>query len=176
VSSRLVNDSRYWAEQMGREIVARASQKVPHPAIAPNIWFDIVSADETGVNVQVHVDTSEEKGSPFARAFEYGSGLRATRAETSPKQEGSRGFIIIRPKNAPQLIFAGTNEWEGLTIRVPPMGGGVVHHPGVAPQPYLHPAIEAVRIKYKRLMRKGLMDSIKLTFTRDFWNSGAPIG
>lgn len=81
---------------------------------------------------------------PEARAFEYGSGLRAKR--------GPQATYIIAPKNVPKLIFQGTNEWTGQTIVVPPMGGGVVHHPGVAPRPFLHPAVQENRKKIKAML------------------------
>jgi hypothetical protein len=81
---------------------------------------------------------------PEARAFEYGSGLRAKR--------GERNYITIAPRNVPKLIFQGTNEWLGKTIVVPPMGGGVVHHPGVAPRPFLAPAVQDNRARIKEML------------------------
>jgi hypothetical protein len=81
---------------------------------------------------------------PEARAYEYGSGLRAKR--------GEKDYIIIAPKNVPKLIFQGTNEWTGQTIVVPPMGGGVVHHPGVAPRPFLTPAVQENKERIKQLL------------------------
>ena len=32
------------------------------------------------------------------------------------------------------------------------MGGGVVHHPGVAPRPFLHPAVQENRKKIKAML------------------------
>ena len=177
MSSPLVNEAHYWAEQMGSEIVARAQQRDPTGGkIAPNISYKIDSVTEERVSLSIGVDVSPGKGSPFAAAFEYGSGIRSTKSSTSPQQEGSRGYIIIRPKKSPWLVFEGTNAWKGQVIVVPPLGGGVVHHPGIEAQPYLKPSIEAVRIKFKRMMAKGLMDSIKMTIKKEFYSGAEMIG
>ena len=90
----------------------------------------------------------DKKIAPEARAFEYGSGLHAKR--------GAQAKYIIAPKNVPKMIFQGTNAWLGQTIVVPPMGGGVVHHPGVAPRPFLTPAIQENRAKIKENAKKNM--------------------
>jgi hypothetical protein len=88
----------------------------------------------------------DRKIAPEARAFEYGSGLHARR--------GKKDYITIAPKNVPKLIFQGTNEWAGQTIVVPPMGGGVVHHPGVEARPFLVPAVQENRARIKEMLGK----------------------
>jgi hypothetical protein len=91
----------------------------------------------SGLSINVEVNLRPGYA-PYARAFERGSGQYDIR--------GSR-YIIIKPRFAPALAFMGTHEWKGQLVVVPPMGGGVVHHPGVAPRPFLKPAV-----KYNRTM------------------------
>jgi hypothetical protein len=99
---------------------------------------------------------------PEALAFERGSGIHGPSGEK----------YIIAPVNAPALVFPGTHEWEGQTIVAPPMGGGVVHHPGVAARPYLHPANEAVKPMAMAALKQAFRDTIKLTI-REAWNPNA---
>lgn len=56
--------------------------------------------------------------------------------------EGSQPHDIV-PRNAPALVFF----WEkiGQVVSFPPWGGGVVHHPGNAPNRFLVRALEAAR-------------------------------
>jgi hypothetical protein len=100
--------------------------------IPPSTSISAVKEYADGLSINVEVDLSPGHA-PSARAFERGSGIHATR--------GERGYILIKPKYAPALVFPGTNAWKGMTVIVPPMGGGVVHHPGVAPRPFLAPAV-----------------------------------
>lgn len=75
----------------------------------------------------------------MARAFEYGSGEHATR--------GNVGKYIILPKNVPNLAFMGTNEFAGHLVKTP-----VVMHPGVAPRPFLVPAVQENKERIKQML------------------------
>jgi hypothetical protein len=92
---------------------------------------------------------------PEALAFEQGSGIHGPTGET----------YEITPKNADALSFPGTHEWAGQTIVT-----SIVHHPGVAARPFLHPANEAVRPVAMAMLKQAFGDSIRLSI-REAWNS-----
>ncbi len=76
---------------------------------------------------------------PEAAAFEYGSGLHATKEPPH--------LIPIAAKNAPNLVFwwaKGGKLFVGPRL---PIG-----HPGVEAKPYLHPAIDEHRDEMKRTL------------------------
>ena len=123
---------------------------------------------QSGLGIYVKVDLSV---APMGRAFEYGSGIHSTHVTTSPRQEGVGGYIDITPKNAQALRFAGTHDWAGQTIIVPPMGHGVVHHPGVAPRPYLAPAIQENRDRIKAILSQAVRTSISRTIRSSWYHS-----
>jgi hypothetical protein len=93
---------------------------------------------------------------PEALAFERGSGIHGPTGEK----------YIIAAKNAPFLAFMGTHEFEGQLIQIP-----LVHHPGVAARPFLHPANEAVRPMAMEMLKQAVGNAVKLTF-REAWNRG----
>jgi len=80
---------------------------------------------------------------PEAPAYEWGSGLHDTK--------GSPHFIDIYATNVPNLIFEGTNEFEGQIIRVPH-----VNHPGVAPKPFIAPALD----KHRAALKKAVTEEV----------------
>jgi len=97
--------------------------------------------------IEVGGTAFNEHGQPvniakMARAFEYGSGERARR-----KGPHGIGKYIITPTNAPNLAFMGTNESAGHLVKTP-----IVHHPGVAPHPFLAPAVQENRAEIKQMM------------------------
>ena len=104
----------------------------------------------------VWVDISEKTGAPEARAFEYGSGERAT--------IGSQQSYIIRPKNAKSLAFHWvypsplgrkyiTPESEDVVLQS-------VQHPGVEARPYLRPAVEKHKAEIKKILGKAFKDAV----------------
>jgi hypothetical protein len=109
---------------------------------------------------------------PEALAFERGSGIHGPTGEK---------YDIV-PKNAGALVFMGThghgNEYS-LYNRSTKAGMGeqnivitpIVHHPGVAARPYLHPANEAVRPMAMEMLKQAVGDAVKLTF-KEAWNRG----
>ena len=90
---------------------------------------------------------------PEAHAFEHGSGIHGETGET----------YIIQAVNAPFLVFPGTHEWEGQTIRIP-----IVHHPGVGAKPFLNPAVEANRAQAIEMLKQAVGSSVKMTI-REAW-------
>jgi hypothetical protein len=101
------------------------------------------------------------KLAPEARAFEYGSGIHSTKGAPEP--------YPILPRNGGSLVFPGTHQWEGQTIVVPPMGGGVVMHPGVAPRPFLTPAVQENRERIRELLGSNIRQYIG-TVIRTSWS------
>ena len=162
-----------------RAVIVEAGNLVARSARSRAAWStkirNAISLSEVtewknGLGIYVRVDLTK---APEARAFEKGSGLHSTSSVASKHQEGPGGFIIIRPVNAKALIFQGTHAWEGMTIRVPPMGGGVVHHPGVAPRPFLKPAIDANRERIRDILRKAVRTSVSKTIRTAWYHSEA---
>jgi hypothetical protein len=119
-----------------------------------------------GVSISISVgkyalDPRGKSLSGMARAFEYGSGVHSTKRapETYP----------ILPRNGGSLVFQGTHQWEGQLVVVPPMGGGVVMHPGVAPRPFLHPAVEENKERIRELLGSNIRQYIG-TVIRTSWS------
>ncbi len=81
-------------------------------------------------------------------AFEHGSGLHDPR--------GAR-LIEINAINKPFLVFEGTNKYEGQLVKVKQ-----VHHPGVAPRPFLEPAKLRHREEIKERIKEKV--GVKLRF------------
>lgn len=98
------------------------------------------------VSVRIILDTNV---APEAPAYEWGSGLHSTRS--SPR------FIEINAVNAPNLIFMGTNAWEGQLIVIPQ-----VNHPGVKPRPFLKPAIDKHRAALKQAVREEVNKNLRI--------------
>lgn len=96
------------------------------------------------VSVNIILDT---KIAPEAPAYEYGSGLHGKNPH----------YIDINATNAPNLIFMGTNEWEGQLIQVPH-----VNHPGVKARPYLKPAIQKHRPALKEAVREEVNKKLRI--------------
>lgn len=88
------------------------------------------------------------KTSRAGMAFEHGSGIH------DPKHPH---YIDIDAKNVPNLIFEGTNEFEGQIIRTPH-----VDHPGVAPKPFLQPAKDKHRQEIKRKIAEEVGRNMRL--------------
>jgi hypothetical protein len=160
-----------------RAVIVEAANLIARSARARVAWStkirNAISISEvvewqSGLGIYVKVDLSQ---APEARAFEYGSGLRATRQTPSPRQEGAGGFIIIAPRNAQSLVFPGTHAWQGMTIQVPPMGGGVVHHPGVSSRPYIKPATDENRPRIREILRKAVRTSVSQTIRTSWYHS-----
>lgn len=122
--------------------------------------------DRNGVvSIEVTVGKGDKDLSGMAKAFEYGSGIHATR--------GKKGKYLIQPKNKRALwfpypspkVFPGTmtyikNGQFGVTTLE-------VRHPGVAPRPFLAPAIESTKKKaipdLQLAIKKNLTDSLRAT-------------
>lgn len=115
-----------------------------------------------GLGIYIKVDLSV---APEARAFEFGSGIHATRATLSPQQIGPKGKILITGN--PFLVFPGTHQWEGQTIVTP-----VVRHPGVEARPFLYPAVTENRARIREILGTRVRRSIHDTIRKSWYHSG----
>lgn len=113
--------------------------------------------------------TVDLKVAPMARAFEFGSGLHATKADPEKykiapkKDDGALKFPIERwpnyepPPNVRFAVFPGA-------ISLKPY----VMHPGVEARPYLQPAVNVQLSKEKgrfsRLIKRGILEHLSVRF------------
>ena len=101
------------------------------------------TASVTKGTLSINIETTKA-----GMAFEHGSGIH------DPKHPH---FIPIDAKNAPVLVFEGTNGLEGQIIMTPH-----VNHPGVAPRPFLQPAKDKHREEIKRKLAEEAGKNIRL--------------
>lgn len=110
------------------------------------IKLGVVREAKQTVSVSIIFDTSV---APEAPAYEWGSGLYSTKE--SPR------FIDINAVNAPNLVFMGTHEFEGILVQVPH-----VNHPGVKPKPFLAPAVAKHRAALKQAVREEVNKNLRI--------------
>ena len=126
--------------------------------------------------------TATKKKKPFARAYEYGSGIRSRSVKTSPHQQGSRGFIRIAPKRKKVLAFfwdkvdANTpagKKFLGVSTKTGKALFNFVDHPGVEAvnngKGYLAPAIAKIRrTMINKELPKDVRKAVLGTFRKSF--------
>ena len=104
------------------------------------------------------------KDAPMARAFEYGSGERATKGEAidypiEAKNASALSFLWKYPSPLGRKYLITEDEHVKFKR---------IMHPGVAPRPYLRPAIDNYRPTLKarlaKAMKRGLLDGIHVEF------------
>lgn len=101
------------------------------------------TASVTKGTVSINISTTKA-----GMAFEHGSGIH------DPQHPH---YIDIDAKNVPNLIFEGTNAFEGQIIVTPH-----VNHPGVAPRPFIQPAKDKHRDEIKRKLAEEAGTNIRL--------------
>lgn len=146
IGSKIVNDAK-----------ANASWSTTIPGA---IRLGTVMPGAAGFVIEIKVDLNEKTGEPQAAAFELGSGIHATRGpkgkyKISPRNKFALAIPFDRWRNfkppiigGPKMIGEGD---QGLLLRF-------VEHPGVAPRPFIAPAITAniPEIKSRLLKAFGL--------------------
>lgn len=131
-------------------IAKRVRAKAAEIAKSKNV--PLKSANEIGLPAPTTTKTRTTVSlslSPKLAAFEWGSGIHATR--------GARGKYPITPKNKKALSFAGTNEFAGQQIVTQ-----LVMHPGVEKRAFLEPAKRATRKQNLEDIRKTNLANTKL--------------
>lgn len=130
--------------KMVRSARSIAAQKRAGNSAKAIVLSPVREADKT-VTVRILLKT---KVAPEAPAYEWGSGLH---------DKDNPHFIDINAVNVPNLMFEGTNEWEGQLIRVPH-----VNHPGVKARPYIKPAVEKHRAELKKAVREEVNKNLRV--------------
>lgn len=126
-------------------IVERAKKNASWSERIPNaISRDPAIKTDTGYEVSIKIDASEDGPAPHAAAFEYGSGLRGSERDyyLIEPREGNTKLVIPRSR-WPKYVEDQDDEHAG--IYRDPIILSWVWHPGVKPRPYLKPAIDAER-------------------------------
>lgn len=134
------------ADKIVRSARSIAAQKRAGKS-AKAIKLSTVREANKTISVSIILDTDI---APEAPAYEWGSGLHDTK--------GSPHFIDIYATNVPNLIFEGTNEWEGQLIRVPH-----VNHPGVKAKPFIKPAVDKHRAALKQAVREEVNKNLRIS-------------
>lgn len=105
--------------------------------IPKSIKVGTVQATQMTASINILVDT---RIAPQAMVFEKGA---------------KRHFIAAR--NAPLLVFEGTNAFAGQIIKVES-----VNHPGMAKRPFIQPAKESTKEKNKQDLREAVGRNMRL--------------
>jgi hypothetical protein len=120
--------------------------------------------NENGVySIDVVVDTNEDTGAPEAVAFEYGSGIHATRGKAGK-------YLIVPRKQGGKLVFPLSRwpKWVPEGAAQPDKSGlfhlSSVMHPGVAPRPLIGDAVrrgkQSLRSKLISVVSKAIRESV----------------
>ncbi len=136
-----------------KDVMSREIDAVNAPSkIKKHISVGTAQQKGNQLSIDVVIDTSKD-AAPMAPAYEWGSGEHATRGKTGeypiPKEQTGVKFPKERwpqyepPPSAPDFFFFTQ-----------------IMHPGVAPRPYIAPAIQESRQKMKEILGKNFKASI----------------
>ena len=124
-----------------------------YPAeIARNIRIDDAKTEYNNSYIDVIIDMGEG-AAPMAAAFEWGSGVHATR--------GKAGTYSIDPKNSSALSIP-RNRWPNYKPPpdIDPVKISHVDHPGIAKKPYIEPSLNESLPEIKKIIVRDLKTSI----------------
>ena len=132
-------------------IAKRVRARAAEIAKAKNV--PLRTANEIGIpapkvtqsQIQINITIS-----PKLAAFEWGSGIHASK--------GTPSKYPISVKNAPFLVFPGTNDFEGILVN----WRKTIAHPGVAARPFLSPAKQQTRQQNLEDIRKANLANMRL--------------
>jgi len=158
-SSRLnlINDSAMVAGAM--KLYNAIRKFAPYKRIKDSVFISRIEGKGTSRFISVGINTNPATGAPFARAFDTGSGIHATR--------GKRGKYKILPIRAPYLQFMGTNDFAGKVIRVKE-----VKHPGVRGVGYTKQAIKEAKPAIRKEIAKDVKENLRLYLRAEFERFG----
>jgi hypothetical protein len=132
---------------------AAKSQQVKAPKnIAGAFSVDPPKQAEATYSIDIKVDLKE---APAAGAYEWGSGIHATK--------GAASKYPIVPINKTYLAFMWPKVEGDPSFRRLPDGRVLltsVQHPGVAPRPYLVPTINETKEEFKKILGQGFKAEI----------------
>ena len=133
------------------KIVQKAKENASWSSTIPNaISSEPAVATSDGYEVAIKLDASKDGPAPQSAAFEFGSGIHATR--------GRKGKYVIEPTNGGQALAISTSRWNFTfpakpgpkmigyvdELRNEPGPGFIVKyvdHPGVSQKAFVTPAI-----------------------------------
>lgn len=147
-ASRLPSASLFVGQQMTNLVVNKMIADAPTTRIKGAIKPPKVVRDDTAIVGTITINLKDEEGgAPEARAYEFGSGIH------SEGPNAKKEKYLITPKKGKYLAF----QWEKANPNIPRLPDGrvllkSVKHPGVAPKPYIQPAIDD--------MKKGIKGAI----------------
>lgn len=111
------------------------------------------------IRINLLFSKDKRRGSPDAAAYEWGSGIHATRGASgkyviSPISKRALWFPYPEAKIYPGAIKYMKRGVMGITTEE-------VHHPGVAPRPFLEPAKKVTRQQNLRDLREASTENIR---------------
>lgn len=149
-------------EVLGKMLLSFAQDYAPYH-IRPAIKVAVEVEDAVAV-IKLTADRNTiiapKYGTLDARAQEFGSG------DNAEGPRAKRGKILIAPVNADWLVFPGTNEWEGQTIRVK-----LVRSPGIKRWQgtgYMKPAIHDLKGQIIPTLDPDIREEVDLTIRQYF--------
>lgn len=149
----LIDDSAMVAGAM--KLYNAVRKFAPYKKIKDSVFISRVEGRGTSRFISVGINMNPTTGAPFARAFDTGSGIHATK--------GKRGKYKISPIRAPFLQFMGTNDYAGRIIRVKE-----VKHPGVRGVGYTKQAIKEAKPAIRNEIVKDVKENLRLYLRAEF--------
>jgi len=150
LAQKLTMAANYFAETMKKKISEVRAPSV----IAQHISIGKAQKENGSYSIDITIDTSKD-AAPMARAYEWGSGLHATR--------GEKDTYLIEPDKAEKLAIP-RSRWP--KYQPPPDKDPVilqwVYHPGVAPRPYIVPSIEESKEEIKRMLGQSFKAAVMI--------------
>jgi hypothetical protein len=142
--------------EVGR-IFAQKAEAKSQEVRTPKIEFKVGTATQNENVASIEVSASH----PAVRAYEWGSGVHATKGEKKPY------VIFPRNKNALAFHWDKVNESTRTGLKFmgisPTTGKAIfayVEHPGVAARPFLAPTLEENQEEFKRILGQGFKAEI----------------
>lgn len=162
-SSRLnlINDSAMVAGAM--KLYNAIRKFAPYKKIKDSVFISRVEGRGTSRFISVGINMNPETGAPFARAFDTGSGIRATKGKRQRYRIPGR----LNPNPPPFLQFMGTNDFAGKVIRVKE-----VKHPGVRGVGYTKKAIDDAKPSIRKEIAKDVKENLRLYLRAEFERFG----
>jgi hypothetical protein len=121
--------------EVGRIFADKAKAKSTDVHAPSDIAFTVTSPIEQGGVSSIEVHATH----PAVAAFEYGSGIHATR--------GKKGLYPIKAKNKSELHFFWENRGKWFMGYELPFG-----HPGVEARPFMKPTLQENQEEFKKIL------------------------
>ena len=151
VRDSLTKAAKVFVKQM-KQNLSSLSGKLPADKIKSAIIIHAPAEISGTAFIVIEIDLEK---APMARAYEFGSGIHST--------EGDKKRYRIPKLGGSSYVAFPKEKWAGYNP--PPPAPDVfvfthVLHPGVAPQPYMIPALEASKEKIRKILGKEFVASV----------------